>query len=149
MARLRSYDTATASPSNCRDLRGSGIGRNIRRIPHAAYGAVQTSSGVTLRCLLDFLRGFAKVTRAQNEKRDAQSLLEEREGSVIVTDTRSRIGIYGSAAVVRELSKFISLGTQTLTPEGRQAFAELCTVMRAEAARERASFEDISRILFS
>jgi hypothetical protein len=98
---------------------------------------------------VDFLRGFAKVTRAQNEKRDAQSILEEREGSVIVTDTRSRIGIYGSAAVVRALSKFISLGTQTLTPEGRQAFAELCTVMRTEAARERASFEDISKILFS
>jgi hypothetical protein len=38
----------------------------------------------------------------------------------------------------------LGLGTQTLTPEGRQAFAESCTVMRAEAARERASFEDIS-----
>jgi ATP-dependent protease HslVU (ClpYQ) peptidase subunit len=98
----------------------------------------------------DFLRGFAKVGRAQSDTmRDERSMLEELEGRVIVTDSRSRIAIYGGKDVVHALSKFIGLGTQTHTPEGMQAFAELCMLMRAEAGMGRASFDDISRVLFS
>ena len=98
----------------------------------------------------DFLRGFAKVGRAQVDKmRDDRSMSEELEGRVIVTDSRSRIAVYGGSDVVHALSRFISLGTQTHTPEGMNAFADLCTLMRAEAGRRRASSEDITRILFS
>lgn len=98
----------------------------------------------------DFLRGFARVGRAQSDAmRDERSLLEELEGRVIVTDSRSRIAIYGGKNVVHAFSKFIGLGTQTHTPQGMQAFAELCMLMRAEAGMERASFEDISQVLFS
>jgi len=97
----------------------------------------------------DFLSGFAKVVRAQNEKRDEASKLKEREGMVLVTDSRSRITIYGGDKVVSALADFISRGTQTLTPQGMVAFARLCTAMRAEAGRKGASFEDISKILFS
>jgi hypothetical protein len=74
---------------------------------------------------------------------------DEVEGTVMVADARARIAIYGGKAVVEALSKFISLGTQTLTPEGMRAFAELCRVMRAESGREPASVEDITRLLFS
>lgn len=98
----------------------------------------------------DFLRGFAKVGRAQSDTmRDERSKLEELEGRVIVTDSRSRIAIYGGKEVVHALSRFISFGTQSLTPEGRKAFAELCTLMRTEAGREPASVDDISTVLFS
>lgn len=98
----------------------------------------------------DFLRGFAKAGRAQNDgMRDERSFLEEREGMVIVTDARSRIAIYGGKAVVRALSRFVEVGTQTRTPEGRQGFADLCRLMRVETGRERVSAEDITRILFS
>jgi hypothetical protein len=83
---------------------------------------------------VDFLRAFARVGRAQSDKMQGErSALEELEGRVIVTDARSRIAIYGGKAVVHALSKFISLGTQTLTAEGMQAFTELCMLMRAEA----------------
>jgi len=98
----------------------------------------------------DFLRGFAKVGRAQVDKmRDDRSMSEELEGRVIVTDSRSRIAVYGGRDVVHALSKFISLGTQTHNPEGMHAFAELCTLMRAKTGRQRVSSEDITRVLFS
>lgn len=60
----------------------------------------------------DFLRGFAKVGRAQSDAmRDDRSMLEELEGRVIVTDSRSRIAIYGGRGVVQAMSQFISHGT--------------------------------------
>jgi hypothetical protein len=99
---------------------------------------------------VDFLRGFAKVGRAQSDTmRDERSNLEELEGRVIVTDSRSRIAIYGSEAVVRSLAKFVDLGTQSRTPEGMRAFAELCVLMRMEAVGQSAPFEDIMKVLFS
>jgi hypothetical protein len=98
----------------------------------------------------DFLRGFARVGRAQSDKmRDERSMLEELEGRVLVTDSRSRIAIYGGKSVVHAFSKFIELGTQTRTPEGMRAFTDLCGLMRAEAGMEEASFDDIHRLLFS
>jgi ATP-dependent protease HslVU (ClpYQ) peptidase subunit len=80
--------------------------------------------------------------------RDERSMLEELEGRVLVTDSRSRIVIYGGKDVVRSLSQFVAVGTQTLTPEGMQAFADLCRLMRAEAGRENVAVEDIRRVLF-
>src|SRR5258708_32006932 len=56
----------------------------------------------------DFLRGFARVGRAQSDGRsDDRSMLEELEGRVIVTDSRSRIAIYGGAGGGRTRSAFI------------------------------------------
>jgi hypothetical protein len=44
----------------------------------------------------DFLRGFARAGRAQNDSsRSERSINEELEGRVLVTDSRSRIVIYG------------------------------------------------------
>lgn len=97
----------------------------------------------------DFLRGFAKVGRAQRDKmRDERSHLEELEGRLIVTDSRSRIAVYGSRDVLRSLARFIRLGTQTLTPEGAQAFAEMCALMRQEATGDRALVDDIKAVLY-
>lgn len=97
----------------------------------------------------DFLRGFARVGRAQVDRGDAaRSKLEELEGRAMVTDSRSRIVIYGSAAVVRALAQFTRRGTQTLTPEGMQAFAEMCSLMREEASQRGTPREDIETALF-
>jgi hypothetical protein len=124
----------------------------------AIFGAFLTRRTETFKHLqelrstayADFLRGFAKVGRAQMDTaRDERSGLEELEGRVIVTDARSRIAIYGGEDVVHALSKFISLGTQTLNPEGMKAFADLCAMMRAETGRESVSVEDITKVLFS
>jgi hypothetical protein len=98
----------------------------------------------------DFLRGFARVGRAQSDGgSDERSVTEELDGRVIVTDSRSRIAIYGGRDVVHALSRFISHGTQTLTPDGMQAFGRLCMLMRAEAGMERVSPDDITRVLFN
>ncbi len=98
----------------------------------------------------DFLRGFAKVGRAQIDgDRGERSKLEELEGRIVVADSRSRIAIYGSPDVLRALSKFIRLGTQSIRPEGMQAFAELCSLMRREAIKHHASLDDVHTVLFS
>jgi len=98
----------------------------------------------------DFLRGFARIGRAQTDTElDERGKLEELEGRVIVTDSRSRIAIYGGKDVVSAMSKFIATGTQTLTPEGMKAFAELCRSMRADTGREPVPIEDITRLLYS
>src|SRR5580692_7326803 len=111
---------------------GAFLTRRTERFKH--FQELRTAAYV------DFLRGFAKVGRAQNDTmRDERSRLEELEGRVIVTDSRSRIAIYGSKDVIHALSKFASLGTQTLTPEGQEAFIELCSLMRIEAAGQRAT----------
>lgn len=99
---------------------------------------------------VDFLRGFARVIRAQNDKlKDERSVLEEREGLVIMTDSRARIAVYGDHEVVQALSKFISLGTQTRTVEGMKAYADLCSIMRRETGRKCTPSEDIMQVLFS
>lgn len=75
----------------------------------------------------DFLRGFARVGRAQVDgTNDDRSRLEELEGRMMVTDSRSRIAIYGSPEVIRSLAQFTRCGTQTLNPEGMRLFAEMC-----------------------
>jgi hypothetical protein len=96
----------------------------------------------------NFLTGFAKVTRVQNDlMREEDSLREVFEGTVIVTHARAQIAIYGGSEVVASLANFVRCGTQTETLEGRKAFAELCATMREEVGRP-AQFEDVETILF-
>jgi hypothetical protein len=83
----------------------------------------------------DFMRGVANAA--------------EHHATALVADSRARIAIYGGENVVCSLSKFIALGAQTQNPEGMQAFAELCMVMRADAGRKRVPFQEIWRLLFS
>lgn len=91
----------------------------------------------------DFLRGFAKAAGPQDLNTN------EVEVRIMVADSQARIAIYGGKDVVSALSKFAALGRQTQTPEGMQAFANLCVLMRAETGREHVAIEDIRRILFS
>jgi hypothetical protein len=70
-------------------------------------------------------------------------------GIAEVADARTRIAIYGGKDVIRSLSQFIALGAQTVDPKGMQAFAELCSVMRAETGREFVSAEDVHGVLFN
>jgi hypothetical protein len=124
----------------------------------AAFGALLTRRTEQFKHLqelrsaayADFLIGFSKVIRAQRDKpQGEQSKLEEHEGRVLMTNSRARIAIYGGHEVVRALSRFSSVGTQTNTPEGRKAFADICSVMRAETGRRNTAPEDITRVLFS
>lgn len=97
----------------------------------------------------DFLRGFARVCRAQMDGgQDERSKLEELEGRAIVSDSRSRIVVYGSAPVVSSVAKFTLRGTETVTPEGKEAFAEMCSIMRAESAGQSAPIADVKATLF-
>jgi hypothetical protein len=97
----------------------------------------------------DFLRGSAKVAIAQhNDQRSDRSKLAILEGLETVADSRARIVIYGSPEVLRSLARFANLGTQTISKEGMQAFAELCSLMREEAIESSASLDDIRTVLF-
>jgi hypothetical protein len=102
----------------------------------------------------DLLKGVAKIARAQQDATTSNeniSIQEEREGRLIFTDARSRIAIYGSRDVLRAAAKYIDLGAQTLTPEGRTAFSEMCSLMRKEAIEGTAyrdeEYEDVETLL--
>jgi len=106
--------------------------------------------GLRAAAYVDFLRGFAKVAITQNDGvRDERSFLEERDGMITMTDAKARIAIYGSEEVVHAVSAFISRGSQTHTSEGMRALTEVCELMRNEGFSERASSEDVNRLLFS
>lgn len=97
----------------------------------------------------DFLRGFARVGRAQSDEMPRERReQEELEGRALVTDARARIVIYGGRAVVHALSQFANSGMHTLSPEGMKQFAWLCAQMRAEAGKEQVSSQDIGTVLF-
>jgi hypothetical protein len=97
----------------------------------------------------DFLRGFARVGRAQSDEMSKERReCEELEGRAFVTDARSRILIYGGKDVVHALAQFATAGMQTLTPEGRKEFAHVCALMRAETGKEEVRPQDIETVLF-
>ncbi len=98
----------------------------------------------------DFLRGVTALAIIQREAvRDGQSFLDERNSLMIVADAKARIAIYGGKAVVRALSTFLDGGAVLDTPERFHKFTEMCELMRKESNTQRASFEDIHKLLFS
>jgi len=89
------------------------------------------------------------VAIAQSDTaRDERSFLEEREGIVLMADAKARIAIYGSKKAVSALSAFIAQGSQTRTPQGMLALTRMCEVMRDAGWDEKASFDDIHKLLF-
>ena len=108
--------------------------------------------GLRAAAYVDFLRGVSKLAAVGRDTlKNEANLLEEREGKIIVTDARARIAIYGSKRVVQSLSKFISGGAVLNTDERLHSFTGVCELMRNESTgkTERASFEDVHRLLFS
>lgn len=95
---------------------------------------------------VDFLRGFAKVAVAQKDGR--RDDIQEREGITLVADSKARIGIYGSKAVVQALADFAGRGNQTQTPEGRKALIDMWVVMRRESVGGDEEYESINKLLF-
>ena len=91
----------------------------------------------------DFVRGVAGAAEQSHAHNTATG------GIALVADARARIAIYGGKGVVHSLSEFIALGAQTCNAHGMQAFAELCTSMRAVTGREHLPVEEISKILFN
>ena len=98
----------------------------------------------------DCLRGVTALAIIQREAvRDGQSFLDERNSLMIVADAKARIAIYGGKAVVRALSTFLDGGAVLDTPERVRKFTEMCELMRKESNTQRASFEDVRKLLFS
>ena len=121
----------------------SSLARRTERFKHRQQ--LQSSA------YADLLKGVAKIARAQGDattSNESVALQEEREGRLIFTDARSRIAIHGSSDVLRAAAKYIDLGAQNITPEGMQAFTEMCALMREESIDERAAFKDIHTLLF-
>ncbi len=99
---------------------------------------------------VDFLRGLSKIAIARKDPiRDAHSLQEELNGVIMLADAKARIGIYGSGEVVRALARFVSHGSETVTPEGMDTLTEVCELMRKESVNDGVPFDDLSRLLFS
>ncbi|HXQ00182.1 MAG TPA: hypothetical protein VN845_08975 [Solirubrobacteraceae bacterium] len=73
----------------------------------------------------------------------------QRESSELFTQAKVRIAAYGSRKVVDALLAFQRAGNNTMSPEGRAAFADLVRCARtALGNRNNVSREDVLRVLF-
>lgn len=98
---------------------------------------------------VDFIRGVSELAILQSEAtRDGESFLAERNSKMTVASAKARIAIYGGKNVVRALSTFLNGGAVLNTSERLHKFAELCELMRKESNSQKATFEDIHKLLF-
>jgi hypothetical protein len=71
------------------------------------------------------------------------------QSSELFTHAKVRIAAYGSRKVVDALLAFQRAGNNTMSPEGRAAFADLVRCARtALGNRDNVSREDVLRVLF-
>jgi hypothetical protein len=94
---------------------------------------------------VDFLKGWAASGRAKffGDKE------REIEFTILLSDSRARISIYGSARVVKALAEFINKYNENYSDEGMKAFARLIQIMREESfsRRDFVEIEEIEEIL--
>jgi len=125
--------------------------------------AVSSLSGVLLGGGLQFLFGQALESRKQLLLQRSQSYVDflkavaaaaqqnrSKETLAAAADAKTRICIYGSAAVIKELGKFSTIGANTVTPEGRTVIVNLVKAMRHDIGKtdHAVSVQDILDILF-
>jgi hypothetical protein len=73
----------------------------------------------------------------------------QRQSSELFTQAKVRIAAYGSRKVVDALLAFQRAGNNTLSPEGRAAFADLVRCTRTVLGnRNNVPREDVLRVLF-
>lgn len=96
---------------------------------------------------VDFLSSVSNVAVAQRVgDRSAVS-----SGLAALADAKSRICVYGSPEVVRQLAVFIRAGATLQTESEILAFTRLCLAMRFAAGMKRFDVlsTDISQVLFN
>jgi hypothetical protein len=90
---------------------------------------------------VDFLRGWAGTGRARffGDKE------KEIEFTILLSEARAKISVYGSKRVVKALAEFINKYNENHSQEGKKAFARLIQIMREESL-SRADFVEIEEI---
>jgi hypothetical protein len=125
--------------------------------------AVSSLSGVLLGGGLQFLFGRALESRKQLLLQRGQSYVDflkavaaaaqqnrSKETLAAAADAKTRICIYGSAAVIKELGRFSTTGANTAAPEGRAVIVDLVKAMRRDIGKtdHAVSERDLLDILF-
>ncbi len=93
---------------------------------------------------IDYLRCVAESPKIGSDVQKRIDLLSR------ATDAKSRISIYGSAAVLSALAKFEKYGSVINSPQSADRFLSLTGVMRQESAgsNELVDLEDLRIVLF-
>jgi hypothetical protein len=78
------------------------------------------------QCYIDFCEAFTKTVIDRSP-----------EHMNSVTNTKLRICVYGSRAVVERMADFLCAGGVSNTPAGQAAFLEMVKTMRRDVVKER------------
>lgn len=96
---------------------------------------------------VDFLRRVAGVAKAQ-QFGDKE---KELEYITLVSDSKTRISIYGSLKVAKKLAEFFREHSETTSVEGAKSYCELIQTMREESlgVESDLSMREVEEILFA
>lgn len=99
------------------------------------------------KAYVDFLSSVSNVAVAQR----VGDRVAVSSSLAALADAKSRICVYGSAEVVKQLAIFIRAGATLQTESEILAFTKLCLAMRLAAGMKRFDVlsADISQVLFS
>jgi uncharacterized protein (DUF433 family) len=95
---------------------------------------------------VDFIKSTAGIAIAQKMNDPAKQL----EFTIQLTDAKSRIGLYGSKAVVSATADFFRKYAALKSPEALSSFSSIVTTMRAETrgGDEKIPNADVGQLLF-
>lgn len=96
---------------------------------------------------VDFLKGWSGMGRAQffGDKE------REIEFTILLSEARAKISVYGSRRVVKTLAEFLDKYNENYSNEGKEAFALLIQIMREESLSRKdfVSIEEIRQVISS
>ena len=95
---------------------------------------------------VDFFRSVSGIDIAQKYADKSK----EQEFTVLLTDAKARIAIYGSKEVIKTIASFWRAGARIETPEQSQLFVAICQAMRKDSLpkNQEVPDKDISQLLF-
>jgi hypothetical protein len=100
---------------------------------------------------VDFIRGIAGLAVIYRRPIDSQEVfLKGQDLTILVSDAKARIALYGSVRVVSSLAKFLRAGLVLNSPERFKDFTSICQQMRSDT-RPRpgaVSDHDVEFLLF-
>ena len=106
----------------------------------------KNQQGLRTQAYVDFLRGVSGVTIAQQMSNSNK----EEEFTVVLTDAKARITIYGSKQVIERIANFWRSGARTDNQDGMTLFVDVCQMMRKESLPkgQRVLDKEVSQLLF-
>ena len=126
---------------------GVVVGSTLQYWFSKASEAQKHQQNLKTEAYVDFLRGTSGISIAQKNK----NLKKEEEFTMLLTDAKARIAVYGGKEVIESIANFWRGGATLDTQDRFHSFIDICQAIRNESLPKEQSVLDkeISQLLFS